>query len=466
MYKVLVVDDDNMVRLAMKTMLDWNACGFALCGAAENGEQALRMAREKAPDLVITDVDMPGMNGLELLGQLRKNGPACEVLLLSNYNDFSYVRQGLREGALDYILKVELDQDTLLAALEKAAAALRRRRAEGGAAARQAEEPPEKAPGPWPGPADLYYIRVLGGGARPLKQGAVQRVCAGVLAAGGGITFQPLPQGDFFVLDPARGAPPQQAARQIRTQLKLYLDYEAAVLFAPGLRGPRELAEARRRLAAEADRMRQARPPAPQDLEQAQSWLREFSFAKYRGGEAELLAALDRVFEALPRVFETEAQAKGYLQEQVTQGYWLMAGRERVSLPELVKRLEGAGGYEALRREVDAFAREYTRPQLRAEVRRVCGYIQANLAQKLTLDELAAEAGLKKSYLCTLFKQSTGQSIGEYILNERLRRAERLLAETDLRICEIGLQVGIPDPLYFSKVFKRRYGVAPSQFKR
>ncbi|WP_418667929.1 response regulator [Allofournierella sp.] len=479
MYKVLVADDDNMARLAMKTMLDWESCGFCLCGAAEGGEQALRLARELRPDLVITDVDMPGMNGLELIRRLRAAGLGCEVLLLSNYNDFSYVREGLREGALDYILKVELDQTTLLKALEKAAGTLRRRREHepegrpGEGAPLRLEEllgtagGPQAAP-PWQGAADLYYIQILPGGARPLKQTAIRRVCAGVLSGAGQAPFAALGEDAFLAADTERGTAPGQTMRRIETQLRLYLGYEAAVLCAPGVRGEQALAEARERLEAEMrGRLGTKRPPAPERRERAERLVQKFAFARYRNSEAELLEAVDRLFEALPLAFAGPGEAAAYLQEQITRAYWLVADRERLSLPGWLKRLEQAGSYEALHRETAAFAREYTlRPELRPEVRRVCEYIQQHLEQKITLDELAAEAGLKKSYLCTLFKASLGQSIGEYMLEQRLRRAEGLLTTTSLRIWEIGEKVGIPDPLYFSKVFKRRYGVAPSQFKR
>ena len=478
MYKVLVADDDNMARLAMKTMLDWNACGFALCGAAESGEHALRLARETKPDLVITDVDMPGMNGLELIRQLHAAGMECEVLLLSNYNDFAYVREGLREGALDYILKVELDQTTLLKALEKAARALGRR---GGALepAGAAGDPPlrlealfgaraAQAGPPWQGTADLYCIRVLPGGTRAPKPTAIQRVCAGVLSRAGQLPFLALEEDMFLAACPACGAAPRQAARQLETQLKLYLGYEAAVGCAPGIKGEEGLVRARERLEAELrERTVKGAPPAPEQRGRAEQCVREFAFARYRNSEEELLRAVDRLFEALPQVFPGPGEARAYLQEQLTRAYWLLADRERLSLPGWLKALEQAEGYGALHREAAAFAREYTRrPDLRPEVRRVCEYIQRRLNQKITLEELAAEAGLKKSYLCTLFKASLGQSIGEYMLEERLRRAEQLLTTTSLRIWEIGERVGIPDPLYFSKVFKRRYGVAPSQFKR
>lgn len=480
MYKVLVADDDNMVRLAMKTMLDWTSCGFSLCGAAESGEQALRLAKEMRPDLVITDVDMPGINGLELIRQLHTVGVDCEVLLLSNYNDFAYVREGLREGALDYILKVELDQTTLLKALEKAAQTLHRRRGEAMEKQRPAKDMPLRleeifSQGPeqcgrpaWQGTADLYYIQILPGGVRPLKQTAVQRVCAGILSPAGQMPFLTLPQDAFLAADPVCGAAPQQAARRIETQLKLYLGYEAAVLCKPGLEGAEALMKAKEQLAEEMEaRTAGKAPPANESRKQAEQCVQEFTFAKYRYSETELLQAVDRLLEALPQVFACPADAADCLQEQITRAYWLLADRERISLPGWLKTLEQADSYEALRRALTAFAQEYTRrPEVRPEVRRVCETIQRRLDQKITLDELAAEAGLKKSYLCTLFKASLGQSIGEYMLAERLRRAEQLLTTTNLRVWEVGEQVGIPDPLYFSKVFKRRYGVAPSQFKR
>jgi two-component system response regulator YesN len=117
---VLIVDDEPIVKMALRSSIPWERHGFALCATASSGEEALELVRTHRPRIVITDLKMPGMGGLELIRRLRSEGHACVVLVLSNYDDFDSVRTALVQGADDYMLKVNISAETLLAQLEKA----------------------------------------------------------------------------------------------------------------------------------------------------------------------------------------------------------------------------------------------------------------------------------------------------------------------------------------------------------
>lgn len=100
MKQVLLVDDDTIVRITVRSLIDWERYGYEIAADASNGEQALRYLREHPVDLLITDMKMPIMDGLQLLRELnRKNRLPCTVVL-SSYDDFKMVRESFRMGCL------------------------------------------------------------------------------------------------------------------------------------------------------------------------------------------------------------------------------------------------------------------------------------------------------------------------------------------------------------------------------
>lgn len=112
--KVLIVDDDSIARTNIKTMIDWNQNGFEICGEAANGEVAIQIIRDSMPDIVITDMSMPVMNGIELIDYIVENFSNIKVIALSGYDEYDFIRQSMKNGAIDYILKHKLDAGTLL----------------------------------------------------------------------------------------------------------------------------------------------------------------------------------------------------------------------------------------------------------------------------------------------------------------------------------------------------------------
>jgi two-component system response regulator YesN len=105
MWKILIIDDDFQVLEGMKKSIPWEALEAQWVGEAMDGEEGLRMIRENKPDIVITDIYMPVMNGLEMIEQLRDEGFQGEIIILSGYSDFQYARQALRLEVSDYLSK-------------------------------------------------------------------------------------------------------------------------------------------------------------------------------------------------------------------------------------------------------------------------------------------------------------------------------------------------------------------------
>jgi two-component system response regulator YesN len=105
MYRVLLVDDEEDVREGLVIEVDWEALDLRIAGLAENGREALEMAERVEPDIVITDISMPFMDGLELARRLRERNPLVKVVILTGYDEFDYARQAVSLSVDEYLLK-------------------------------------------------------------------------------------------------------------------------------------------------------------------------------------------------------------------------------------------------------------------------------------------------------------------------------------------------------------------------
>lgn len=117
MIKVLIVDDETIARINLRSLINWEREGCIICGESENGPDALKKIEALGPDIVFTDMNMPGMSGVEFIKEIRRISPAVKVVAFSAFDSFEYVRQSLKEGALDYLVKHKLDSSSLLSIL-------------------------------------------------------------------------------------------------------------------------------------------------------------------------------------------------------------------------------------------------------------------------------------------------------------------------------------------------------------
>jgi two-component system response regulator YesN len=105
MYKLLIVDDEALVREAIKDQMNWEELGFICIGDCEDGQEALAFIERETPDVVLTDIGMPFMDGMELTRELSVSYPSIKVIILTGYDDFEFAQQALKLQAVDYILK-------------------------------------------------------------------------------------------------------------------------------------------------------------------------------------------------------------------------------------------------------------------------------------------------------------------------------------------------------------------------
>ncbi len=102
MYKLFIADDEAIIREGLRCLLDWETLGFTIAGEAANGDAALQFLLSETPDLVLLDIRMPGMSGLDVVRIAREHGYDGKVVILSGYSDFNYARTAIRYGVLSY----------------------------------------------------------------------------------------------------------------------------------------------------------------------------------------------------------------------------------------------------------------------------------------------------------------------------------------------------------------------------
>lgn len=125
MKRVMIVDDEILVRVGMQSLINWQEHGYDIVGDASNGAEALEKIRQYRPDIVLTDLKMAPMDGFELIEQSRDEFPDIRFIILSSYNDFENVRRAMKLGAFDYIFKLTVKPEELLKVLKEASAQIK-----------------------------------------------------------------------------------------------------------------------------------------------------------------------------------------------------------------------------------------------------------------------------------------------------------------------------------------------------
>lgn len=121
-YQILIVDDEPLILAGIASLVDWEKHGLKIVGKAGNGQQALKQIEELKPDIVITDIKMPAMSGIDLIREAKKLGEGTDAgyILLTNLEEFSLAKEAMSLGVVDYLVKLELTEDVLLESINKA----------------------------------------------------------------------------------------------------------------------------------------------------------------------------------------------------------------------------------------------------------------------------------------------------------------------------------------------------------
>ena len=118
MLKILIVDDEQVVRVYLQSIVNWEQYDCQVVTTCENGMEALEVMAQQPIDLILTDLEMPKMNGLQLIEEIRSRGYQTKVIVLSNHSDYDLSREVMKLGALDYYVKTNVKEADIISMIE------------------------------------------------------------------------------------------------------------------------------------------------------------------------------------------------------------------------------------------------------------------------------------------------------------------------------------------------------------
>lgn len=527
-YRVLLVDDEEELREGIRRKIDWAGLGFVLAGTAGNGVDALELAEQLRPDVVLTDIKMPYMDGLELCGRLKPLLPAAKLVVFSGFDEFEYARQAVGMNVFEYILK-PVTAPELSGVLTRLREELDRERSE----RRDIEAIRRRYDESLPILRELFYTRLLDGRIPPdqvrdraaryelqLPPGwwAAALVRADVPGRDGEAGRDELVllsiQGFFQSRFAMEGCALHTVLYNDTVALLVRLEEEGRVyafteelgrlcrlavpllgmtLFAGVGRpcpGPARLHQSVEGAAAAADY--RVLLGAEQvfyigDLEPNRSaWLtldeadqRALSAAVKLGAREQVAQLVHRQVERVREARLSLPQSRMFFLEILT----TLARMAQAGGAD-VEEIFGAGftGMVSITdfRSLDELeewllgralrlwellGRQRTDSAWKA-VEGAKNYIAGHYDDpNLSVEALCDQLHLSPAYFSTLFKRETQKSFTAYVTEVRMERAARLLRETDEKTYLIAQRTGYADPNYFSFVFKRHFGMPPSKFR-
>lgn len=481
MLEIVLIDDEEVVLRGIRHLLEPKSSEYDILGSFQNPLEALEFIRGHAEetDVVMTDVKMPYMNGIELVRQVNEIRPEITTVVMSAYTDYEYIRQSMKNGAVDYLLKPCRWSD-IYALLQKAEKAK-----EGSRLQDQLKK------------TGHFLQKVLRGTA---PEGRLE---TGLWAEGTPVRCVVLVGEDLAV---------DEWKKKIDLKDVVYLVYENDIwLFSarPGFaddgdrRVPYQTAQdfiwTREELEQALERIRSKKAyrvfndktkSITEDrwkelLEKEEICLEEYlpfdrvEQAVLRGREDQLQLILKTAFGRLkkesggwvPEQFKTALIRFCYQMDERIRTGGYNPGPDRFSEQEkmltdirksstIEQALEGMEAY--LMEMLSFFAEDRKTPLY---IRQAVAYIEANYMQDLSLGMVSDYVSLNQWYFSSQFKKYMGVSMGEYLNSVRIQASVKLMRESDLKLGEIAEMVGFRDSAYFGRVFKKAKNVSPKEYR-
>lgn len=519
-YKVFFVEDEIVTREGIRDNMDWQADGFELCGEAPDGEMALPLLQAAKPDVLITDIKMPFMDGLQLSKIVRERLPQTKIVILSGHDEFEYAQQAIKLGVTEYLLKPVTAQD-LHHALRRVASKI-------------SEEEQARA--------NLLQLQnQVQENRAALTERLLLKLLVGAIS-----TAEALEQSEMLgmdlvarcyavvVLRVARGEPAapfdyaeyqlvqsivEQAAAQNPDAFLLRKDLEEFVLIFKGdapesLNASRDVLldrigpavnETQCRLTIGTGAPRERITDIGQSFIEGLASLQNGNGDKradaYSGVDAMELLKVDRFavqdylkcgvrdefddfYDAFLAPLGATAFKSSIVRNFVMLDIVFTAARFVQELGGNVERiLPGLEQIESLLANLNTVEqfREQTWQILERAlafrdtqasgmhagvIQQAKEYIDQNYKDpEISLHAVANRVGHSPCHFSTMFGVETGKTFKEYLTELRLKRAKELLRTTTLRTSDISDQVGYNDPHYFSIVFRKRTGLTPKEFR-
>lgn len=412
MIKVLLVDDEPLVLIGMQSILNWSRLGLELIGTARNGADALTVIQEQHPDIVICDIMMPVMGGLELAEACREVDSALPVfIMLTSFEEFQYVRRSMGLGVVEYLVKIELTAETLEAALHRAIEYVRKERV-----LRTPETSRETSS------LEQYRDRLfiqLYGGLFPDKD-KFDALCADL-----GLNFD----APYYTVAVAEWEGKNLSTEQLVTLSTGVTNMAADIL-------PKYL-------------------PCTVTGSNLSHFCALFPLQRLEKMEELLEDVLKKTGQILFNYFSTR------LHWAVGQPVQNVLEIRKSHLSALSVLTQVSNEQQVMFYQTQATTTLDHRAQTVVEIQ---DYISSHLEKSLSLNDVAAVFNFSPNYLSQLFSRNGASGFVEFVTETRIKSAKELMATTNLRVYEISDRVGFESSSYFSKVFKKLEGVSPREY--
>lgn len=506
MLNVLLVDDEPWVLEGLRTMINWENYGFQVCGEALNGPDALALIQKYQPELVVTDIHMPVLNGLELIeqsNQLLLKPP--KFVVLSGHDDFNYIRTAMRQKVAEYLLKPIDDEEmgSLLVKLSKIITD-----------EIEAQHSQVKQ--------QLFAVnhiinRLIQGeysddlekqarGSMKLEHEAEFQCLLIESVFGETIDLKALTEGDlslearhfFYDSSGRRGiiiqANPvfdsrfQEIVFQLHRELSEHLDHPVIVAVSDRMSGLRSIRELYcQSLEVGSLKRSQAKNGVfyYRDLQKSKK-RKDLQQDKFRllfdrvkaGNPGDIAASVKESFASFAEnQLEIEIVKMHVADLELTVCRWIadMNGDPDTFMKALQMEhgdLGGMADYPAVKEyvyhlcvQVASHLSELRQQNESNTIFHVIQYVDSEFRNKLQLQDLARHFHMNSTYLGQLFKKNTGKPFNEYLNERRIEEAKKLLKRTQMKISDVALQVGYPNTDYFINKFKVKTGILPSVYK-
>jgi two-component system response regulator YesN len=513
MKKVMLVDDEIVIRENIRDCMDWEKEGFIYCGDASDGEVALPLIEERRPDILITDIKMPFMDGIELSSVVRQRLPETKIVILSGHDEFHYARSALRLGVEEYILKPVSSAD-LMEVLHSVSRKIDRERRErrkpaysleklfgdlcGGlittaeaAEAADALSLPLQASHYAVAVWDMRSLEHAAAPGSPLWQDAEAKLRDRAAELGSVWTYKRSRTETVWIV---RGHSEEEVSGLLERIVKQVLPelertMPGAVCVGTGSVQNRLLGIHASFLEAEEDRnlarlTRQNRIALWDATGEARdsAFLDRSRFLEFlKIGSPAAADAFLRDFAGALRTLDWKSSLYGYYllndltletlhEAKKTFRQAAVSGPSIERLQQQIKRIRDWEQCVAYLRELAGVFWQW-RSEASGKygdlIARVKEFIREHYASEgLSLQDAAEYVSVSPSHLSKVFSQETGQTFIEYLTRTRIRKAMELLRTTSGKTYEIAYRVGYGDAHYFSNLFKKMTGLTPRDFRR
>ena len=528
MYRAIIADDEVIVRNGLIRYFDWAKYDIEVVGEADNGRDALALAKQYKVHIVITDVRMPFMDGIELVEHLKKLDGNIKVVFISGYDDIDYLKKALKLDAIDYILKsIDLDEfeQTIHRIITKIKSEDRQKKMLSEMEIRLAQSFPllqEKLlmslihddTDNIPSLKDRidflelnlkntsYYCilvaqiqdrysvyaktsehdkQLLSFAIQNISEELLGKYCDGIMfeSSLGEFTFiLPLDSDNYetILLDFS-----DELAKVLQESLDISVIFGASEL----LQGITHIKESYKKAIGAINYGFSLGKNQTLKVDQngkscnipRQPWEAMLTASLSNGDKLSTAQNLEHIFSQITSTL-TEDQIWNelfyliLLPEHVLSSFRIKGELTYGNTRKLCERFYCCNGFNErseLIRQIYMETAEIIGSRRENQTDHVIAYLTQIMnecfTQPITIADLAEKVYLTPTYICLLFKQETGITINEYIINLRIEYAKKLLEQPQMKLYDVCSAVGYTSPSYFSRLFKKQTGFSPSEYR-